>query len=44
VNYRNGLDMMNDMGAVISNTETILFDILKEAGTLQFKSLSKLIK
>ncbi|MCK9218079.1 MAG: isochorismatase family protein [Firmicutes bacterium] len=44
VNYKNGLDMMNDMGAVISNTETILFDILKEAGTLQFKALSKLIK
>ena len=43
-NYKNGLDMMKDMGAVISNTETILFDMLKESGTPQFKALSKLIK
>ena len=44
VNYKNGLSMMQDMGAVISNTETILFDLLKKSGTLQFKALSKLIK
>lgn len=43
-NYSNGLSMMQNMGAVISNTETILFDMLKESGTPQFKALSKLIK
>ncbi len=43
-NNNNGLSMMQDMGAVISNTETILFDLLKESGTPQFKALSKLIK
>lgn len=43
-NYKNGLYLMREMGAVVSNTETILFDLLKEAGTTQFKTLSKLIK
>ena len=43
-NHNNGLSIMQDMGAVISNTETILFDMLKESGTPQFKALSKLIK
>ncbi|NLJ99296.1 MAG: hydrolase [Tissierellia bacterium] len=43
-NHRNGLDLMKDMGAVISNTETILFDLLKKAGTPEFKVLSRLIK
>ena len=43
-NYNNALSLMREMGAVISNTETILFDLLKESGTPQFKALSKLIK
>lgn len=43
-NKRNGLELMRDMGAVISNTETIIFDLLKQAGTEEFKVLSKLIK
>jgi nicotinamidase-related amidase len=43
-NYQNGLDMMSSMGAVISNTETIFFDLLKRAGTPVFKELSRLIK
>lgn len=43
-NYRNGLDLMDKMGAVITNTESILFDLLKKAGTSEFKTLSKLIK
>lgn len=43
-NYENALDMMKDMGAVITNTETVLFDILKKAGTPEFKLISKLIK
>lgn len=43
-NFLNGLDLMKDMGAVISNTESIVFDLLKKAGTPEFKVLSKLIK
>lgn len=43
-NHRNGLFLMDKMGAVISNTETILFDLLKVSGTPTFKELSKLIK
>lgn len=43
-NYKNGLALMSDMGAVITNTETVFFDLMKEAGTPLFKKLSKLIK
>lgn len=43
-NYLNGLSIMDKMGAVIVNTETVLFDLLKEAGTPVFRELSKLIK
>lgn len=43
-NFLSGLDLMENMGAVISNTETIVFDLLKKAGTPEFKIMSKLIK
>ncbi len=43
-NYSNGLELMKNMGAVIVNTETIVFDLLKTAGTPEFKTISKLIK
>lgn len=43
-NYRNGLALMSEMGAVVSNTETLMFDLLKLSGTPEFKKLSKLIK
>ncbi len=43
-NFLNGLDLMKNIGAVISNTETIVFDLLKKAGTPEFKIMSKLIK
>lgn len=43
-NYRNALWQMYQMGAVITNTETVVFDLLKQAGTPEFKKLSKLIK
>lgn len=43
-NYKNALGLMRDMGAVISNTETILFDLLKKAGSDEFKAISKMIK
>lgn len=43
-NWRNGLDLMQSMGAVITNTETALYDLLKVSGTPEFKKLSQLIK
>lgn len=43
-NYLNALSQMVSMGAVVSNTETIFFDLLKVAGTPLFRELSKLIK
>ncbi|SMB86137.1 Nicotinamidase-related amidase [Desulfonispora thiosulfatigenes DSM 11270] len=43
-NKQNGLNLMSHMGAVVTNTETIIFDLLKKAGTPEFKVLSKLIK
>lgn len=43
-NYENGLDLMKEMGAVITNTETAVFDLLKVSGTPEFKVLSKMIK
>lgn len=43
-NKQNGIALMKDMGAVISNTETLLFDMLKISGTPEFKAISKLVK
>ena len=43
-NYLNGLDLMQSLGAVVTNTETAVFDLLKVSGTPEFKVMSKLIK
>ena len=43
-NYENGLEQMQAMGAVITNTETVAFDLLKKSGTAEFKILSAMIK
>ena len=39
-----GLQWMGKKGAMISTTEIIAFQLLKEAGTEEFKRLSKLLK
>ncbi len=39
-----GLRWMEKRGAMISTTEIIAFQLLKEAGTKEFKGLSKLLK
>lgn len=44
LNHENGLDLMREAGAVITNTETVVFDVLKEAGTTEFKTMSALVK
>lgn len=43
-NWQNGLDLCARTGAVITNTETVAFDLLGKAGTDDFKALSRLLK
>jgi nicotinamidase-related amidase len=43
-NWETGIAFMRDTGAVVTCTETVLFQILKVAGTEQFKAISKRIK
>ncbi len=43
-NYRTALELMRSAGAIISCTETVLFQLLKKAGTDEFKTISKRIK
>ncbi len=43
-NYHTGLQMMRDGGAVITCTETVLFQLMEKAGTPEFKALSQRIK
>ncbi|NLT19824.1 MAG: isochorismatase family protein [Syntrophomonadaceae bacterium] len=42
--YQNGLELMKEAGAIITNAETVVFDLLKQAGTPDFKAISPLIK
>ncbi len=43
-NKRIALDLMASAGAIVTCTETVLFQILKKAGTEEFKAIVKLIK
>ncbi|MEJ2183296.1 MAG: hydrolase [Nitrospirota bacterium] len=43
-NWRLGLALARDAGAVVSSTETVLFQLMERAGTEEFKAISKLIK
>jgi len=43
-NRRTGLELMERAGAVITSTETVIFQLLERAGTPEFKALSKLLK
>lgn len=43
-NYENGLSLLKDLGCVITNVETILFDLIKTSKHESFKTISKLIK
>ena len=43
-NFLNGIDLMKSMGAVVTNTEMAVFDLLKVSGTPEFKLMSKMIK
>lgn len=42
--WRVGLDLMKQAGAVITSTETVIYQILKKAGTKEFKQMLKVMK
>jgi len=42
--YLTGRELMRDAGAVITCTETVLFQLLEKAGTPEFKAISKRIR
>ncbi len=43
-NYRLGLDRMRAAGAVVVSTEMVLFELLGQAGTPEFKQILALVK
>jgi len=43
-NWKTGIEFMRNAGAVVTCTETVLFQLLKVAGTEEFKAISKRIK
>jgi nicotinamidase-related amidase len=43
-NWRIGLDQLRQAGAVVTSTETVLFQLLRTADSEEFRTLQKLIK
>ena len=43
-NRRIGLGLMRDAGAVVTSTETIVYQVLKKAGTKEFKTMLRMIR
>jgi len=43
-NFKNGLDLMKGAGAIITNAETVVFDLMGISGTPEFKAISPLVK
>jgi nicotinamidase-related amidase len=43
-NRRVGLGLMRDAGAVLTSTETIVYQVLKRAGTKEFKTMLRMIR
>ena len=44
LNYKSGLKLMSRMGATVISAEGAAFDLLKVAGTPEFKAISKALK
>jgi len=42
-NRDNALERMQQAGAIITNVESVLFELLREAGSVEFKAISKMI-
>jgi nicotinamidase-related amidase len=43
-NWKTGVEFMREAGAIVTSTETALFQLLKVAGTEEFKKISQRIK
>ena len=43
-NWRVGLEMLNKAGALITSTESVIYQVLKKAGTKEFKQMLKVLK
>ena len=43
-NYKNGLDLLRDSGAIVTNTETLLFQLMVNSGTPLFRKISSRLK
>jgi len=43
-NWKIGLDLARQQGAVVTSTETCVFDLLVRAGTDEFKAMSKAVR
>lgn len=43
-NFEVGLELVRSVGAVVSSTEAVLFDLLGGAGTPEFKLVSRLVR
>ena len=43
-NWRVGLELMNKAGVLITSTEAVIYQILKKAGTKEFKKMLKIMR
>jgi len=43
-NYRSGIAALRDAGVVVVSTETAVFQMMKVAGTPEFKKISSLLR
>lgn len=44
LDWATGLEMAREAGAVVTSTETVLFQLLERAGTEEFRKISKMVK
>ena len=42
--HKSGLDLARQAGAVVTNTETLLFQLMVQSGTPTFKKISAMLK
>ena len=43
-NWHVGIALMKEAGAVVSSTETLIFQVLRKAGTSEFKDMLRIVK